>query len=130
MDDCIFCKIIRGEIQSYKIYEDKVFIVFLDINPCEKGHVLIIPKSHFENIFDLPEGIASDVLKLGKRVAISIQKALKPTGFKFIQNNGKSADQVIGHYHMHIIPKYDKQYDEVEKKNFEEIKKRIISALN
>jgi len=106
MDNCVFCKIVKGEIPAEKIYEDDKVISFMDSFPRQEGHTLIIPKEHFENIFELPEDIASHVLKIGKLVASKIKEKLKCDGLNFVQSNGEAAGQVVMHYHMHILPRY------------------------
>lgn len=106
MDDCIFCKIVKGEIPSAKIYEDEKVFAFMDAFPRQEGHTLIIPKEHFENIFELPDDIASHILKIGKLIATKIKEKLKCDGLNFIQSNGEAAGQVVMHYHMHLLPRY------------------------
>jgi histidine triad (HIT) family protein len=106
MDNCIFCKIVKGEIPSYKVYEDENIIAFLDIFPQYKGHTLIVPKAHYETIFDLPDVLAAEVLPLGKRVINAIEKVCNADGYNFVQNNREHAGQAVMHYHMHIIPRY------------------------
>ena len=107
MDDCIFCKIIKGEIPSYKIYEDENVYVFLDIKPLSKGHTLVLPKLHYEGIQDIPEGLLCEVNKIGKRIVSRIQEKYSPLGFIINQNNGQKAGQTIHHYHLHIKPVYE-----------------------
>ncbi len=107
MSDCIFCKIIQGDIPSSKIYEtDKVF-VFLDIAPMNFGHALVIPKYHSETILDLPLEYAQDALEAQQKVATALMKGLGASGFNCIQNNFPSSGQVVPHVHWHIIPRYD-----------------------
>jgi len=106
MDDCIFCKIARGEIPSYKIYDDDRVIAFLDINPLSKGHTLVLPKQHFVNILDMPEDLYLYMSKIVKRIADNINEKYKPEGIIINQNNGKRAGQEILHAHIHIKPIY------------------------
>ncbi len=106
MDNCIFCKIVKGEIPSYKVYEDDNLYAFLDIFPQYKGHTLIIPKEHHESIFDLPDLMAAEILPLGKRLVKAIEKECNADGYNFLQNNREHAGQAVFHYHMHIIPRY------------------------
>ncbi|MCL1883224.1 MAG: HIT family protein [Defluviitaleaceae bacterium] len=106
MGDCIFCKIIAGEIPCFKVYEDEVFVAILDRFPATAGTVLILTKSHAEDIFALSDAEALGIMPLAKRVAEKIKIALKPDGVNILQNNGVSAGQEIFHYHMHIIPRY------------------------
>ncbi|MEE4356643.1 MAG: HIT family protein [Desulfococcaceae bacterium] len=105
MDDCIFCKIVKGEIPSFKVYEDEQVYAFADINPINKGHTLIIPKNHAENIWEMSEEDMQAVHRAAKKVAHAIQEALQPQGIACAQLNGKAVNQVVMHYHYHLIPK-------------------------
>ena len=107
MNDCIFCKIIEGEIPSYKIYEDDQVLAFLDISQLTKGHTLVIPKVHNENIFDMSEETARDVFAAVPAIARALEKAFQPKGLNILNNNGKFAGQEVFHYHLHLIPRYD-----------------------
>ncbi len=107
MSNCIFCSIVEKQIPSKVVYEDDKFLAFLDIAPGSKGHVLIVPKVHAETLMDLPDEYASSILPLAKKIALGMQKTLRFKDFNIIQNNGPLAGQSVGHYHMHIIPRYD-----------------------
>ncbi|MBR5127433.1 MAG: HIT family protein [Roseburia sp.] len=107
MADCIFCKIIAGEIPSYTIYEDEEFKVFLDINPASKGHALIVPKEHYANIYDIDEEVVARAMKLAKKLATRMTKVLGCDGFNLLQNNNEVAGQTVFHFHMHLIPRYE-----------------------
>ncbi|KAG0165810.1 Adenosine 5'-monophosphoramidase [Apophysomyces sp. BC1034] len=100
-DDCIFCKIIRGEIPSHKIAETEKSYAFLDINPLSEGHALVIPKYHAEFVHQLPDDHLADILPLAKKVAV----ASGLDQYNLLQNNGPMAHQVVPHVHFHIIPK-------------------------
>ena len=104
--DCIFCKIIKGDIPCYKIYEDDETVAFLDINPATKGHSLVIPKSHSDNMNMASEEMIESVYKTVKNVSDLIIRKLKPDGYNVLQNNGAAAGQVIYHLHVHIVPRY------------------------
>lgn len=104
--DCIFCKIIKGDIPSNKLFEDEDFLVFLDAFPIYKGHTLIIPKNHHENILDLPENLAKGIIPLGKKIIAAMEKSLDADGYNFFQNNKEHSGQQVMHYHMHIVPRY------------------------
>lgn len=104
--DCIFCKIANGEIPSTTLYEDDDFRVIFDISPASKGHVLILPKEHADNVFDLPEETASKIFVLAKKVAAAVKAALSCDGINILQNNGEAAGQSVFHLHMHVIPRY------------------------
>ena len=106
-DDCIFCKIAAGEIPSETVYEDEDFRVILDLNPASKGHALILPKDHADDIFDLSDKDKERVLFVASKVASAMKKALCCTGINLVQNNGESAGQTVKHFHLHLIPRYD-----------------------
>lgn len=105
-DNCIFCKIIAGEIPSYTLYEDERFKVILDVGPATRGHALILPKDHYANLYELPEETAAEVIKLAKRMMAQMTDKLKCDGFNIVQNNGETAGQTVNHFHMHLIPRY------------------------
>lgn len=105
--DCIFCKILDGDIPSFQVYEDEDFKVILDRFPASKGHVLILPKGHYENLFELPLEISEKLYPLAQRLAKAIKEAVKADGINIIQNNGEAAGQSVFHFHMHIIPRFN-----------------------
>jgi len=104
--DCLFCKIVKGEIPSKKVYEDENVIAFLDINPASKGHTLVVPKKHCLNIFDIDEEVLKNVITAVKKVATMIKEKLSADGINILQNNGQRAGQIVEHFHFHIIPRY------------------------
>jgi len=104
-DDCIFCKIIRGEIPAIKIYEDDESLAFMDINPIAPGHCLVIPKHHAENIFVTPPEASAAAMAAVSRVAPAVDKAVRPDGINIVQANGPGAKQSVFHTHFHIIPR-------------------------
>lgn len=106
MDNCIFCKIASGEIPSATLYEDDDFRVILDLGPASKGHALILLKEHYANIYEIPDELAAKAMKLAKKMAGAMTKALKCDGFNLVQNNGEAAGQTVFHFHMHLIPRY------------------------
>lgn len=105
-DNCIFCKIIGGEIPSHVLYEDEQFKVILDVNPATKGYALILPKEHYANLYELPEETAADAMKLAQRMMRKMTEKLDCDGFNIVQNNGEAAGQTVFHFHMHLIPRY------------------------
>ena len=105
-DNCIFCKIATGKIPSATVYEDSHFRVILDINPATKGHCLIIPKEHFDNIYDLDGETAGKLFSLATCIARAMRDALGCDGMNIVQNNGEVAGQTVFHFHMHLIPRY------------------------
>ena len=132
-DKCIFCKIANGEIPSKTIYEDEKFRVILDLGPATKGHALILPKDHYANIYELPEEMAGNVMKLAKKMATQITEKLGCEGFNLVQNNGNLAGQTVYHFHLHLIPRYraDGQTigwkpQEVSQEELEEVRAQIV----
>ena len=105
MDDCIFCKIIKGEIPCFTVYEDDRVLAFADINPINNGHTLLIPKAHAENIWEISETDLTAIHNASKKVALAIKTALQPEGMACLQLNGRAVNQVVMHYHLHLIPK-------------------------
>ena len=108
--DCIFCKIVKGVIPATKIYENDKFLCFLDIQPANKGHTLVIPKRHYETSIDVPEEDFSEMMQLVQRVAKAVNKAVKPDGFNIIINNGKASGQEVPHVHCHIMPRFSDDF--------------------
>lgn len=106
MDNCIFCKIISGDIPSSVLYEDEAFKVIMDISPAAKGHAIIIPKKHFANLFELEDDFANKLLIVAKKVAKAMNKELECDGINLLQNNGEAAGQSVFHIHFHLIPRY------------------------
>jgi len=106
LDNCIFCKITNGDIPSAKVYEDENVYAFLDISQVTKGHTLVIPKEHNENLFELNPETAGPFFQSVQKVAQAIQAAFSPKGLNLLNNNGETAGQTVFHYHMHLIPRY------------------------
>jgi len=106
MDDCIFCKIVNGDIPSYKLYETDETLCFLDIHPVAKGHALIIPKKHSHNIFDIEPEDWAHVTETVRVVAIALEQALEADGVNLMMNNREHAGQVVFHPHVHLIPRF------------------------
>ncbi len=104
--DCIFCKIANGEIPSRTLYEDEEFRVILDMGPATKGHALILPKEHAADLYELPEETAGHAMILAKRMAAQLTEKLHCDGFNLVQNNGQCAGQTVLHFHLHLIPRY------------------------
>jgi histidine triad (HIT) family protein len=108
MENCIFCQIINGKIPSAKVYEDDHVYAFLDISQVTKGHTLVIPKVHKENIYELTPDIASHLFQVVPKIANAIKEQYNPIGLNLLNNNGEAAGQSVFHFHMHIIPRYGK----------------------
>ena len=105
-DDCIFCKLANGDIPVDAIYEDDLVKVIFDAGPASEGHVLIIPKSHADGIYDLTDEQASGVFRAAKKIACAMREGLDYDGMNVVQNNGEIAGQTVFHFHMHLIPRY------------------------
>lgn len=105
-EDCIFCKIAGGEIPSKTLYEDEDFRVILDLGPATKGHALILPKDHAADLYELSDRAAASVLVLAKKMAGTMKEKLHCDGLNLVQNNGEAAGQTVPHFHIHLIPRY------------------------
>ena len=111
-ENCIFCKIIAGEIPSNTIYEDDDFKVIMDIAPATKGHALVLPKNHFDNIYDIDSEILGKAVKVAQKVIKHATEILGCDGYNLLQNNGEVAGQTVFHFHMHLIPRYENMDNE------------------
>jgi histidine triad (HIT) family protein len=107
LTSCIFCKIVEGDLPSEKIYEDEHVIAMMDVMPVTKGHVLLIPKNHRENLYEFTEEDASHLFSVAPKIANILKEEFKPAGMNLLQNNGAPAGQAVFHFHMHFIPRYD-----------------------
>ena len=106
-EDCIFCKIANGEIPSATIFEDRDFRVMLDIGPATRGHVLILTKEHYDNIYEIDAETAGKLFSLASVIARAMKKVLNCDGMNILQNNGTVAGQTVFHFHLHLIPRYE-----------------------
>ncbi len=132
MENCIFCKIAKGEIPSKKIHETENTMTFLDIAPATKGHMLTIPKKHYKNIYDIPEDILCEIIKTTKKLSKLAKENLNADGINIINSNEKEAQQDVEHIHFHTVPRYNddelniwhgKQKEEL---NLDKIQKKLI----
>ena len=105
MEGCIFCKIVRGEIPCFKILEDDRVLSFADVNPINTGHTLIIPKRHAENIWEIDGEDLAAIHRASLKIARAMKTSLDPDGIAFLQLNGRAVNQVVMHYHLHLIPR-------------------------
>jgi histidine triad (HIT) family protein len=105
VNDCLFCKMVAGQIPVTKIYEDDVVLSFLDIGPVSNGHALVISKRHFEKLHDCPSELLGKVCSRLGKIAAAIVKAMNSDGYNVLCNNGRAAGQLVGHLHFHIIPR-------------------------
>lgn len=106
MSDCIFCKIVNGDIPAAKVFENEYVFAFLDISQVTKGHTLVIPKVHKENLFELTPDIAKNLFESVPAIAKALKKEYQPLGLNLVNNNGDAAGQTVYHFHMHLIPRY------------------------
>lgn len=136
MSDCIFCKIVAGEIPSHKVYEDDEVLAFLDIHPTNPGHTLVIPKAHHKDFLDTPPCLQAKLIQAIGKIAPIIMKAVGAEAFNLGVNNGAVAGQIIFHTHFHIMPRFTadghklwhgKAMTDEEFKNIAENIKKILS---
>ena len=125
---CIFCEIIKGNIPSYKIYEDDLCIAFLDISQATIGHTLIVPKQHFENIFELDENVMGHLGKIVVKLSKKLKETLNLSALNVLNNNGANAGQTVNHFHIHLIPRYNEN-DLTIKFNSNELSKEEFNDL-
>ena len=120
--ECLFCKIIKGEIPSYKIYEDEKVLAFLDINPQTNGHTLIIPKQHYKDIDDIDNNTLTHIIDTARKIKKELTEKLKCDGITLTQNNGEC--QEVKHFHLHIIPYYKEKEKTIDVKEIYDILKK------
>jgi len=108
MSECVFCRIVAGQIPSTKVHEDALTLAFMDIGQVNPGHVLVAVKPHVDNIFGLDDALAAAVFQTAARVARAVNKAYSPQGVTLYQANGLAAGQTVFHFHLHLVPRYDR----------------------
>ncbi len=128
--NCIFCKILNGEIPSNKVFENDNFIAILDAFPASEGHTLVIPKKHYENIFEIDEDTLKEGYAIAKKVANSIKKSLSVEDINILQNNGALAGQTVNHFHIHIIPRKENDKIVIKSEQINIDNNRINEILN
>ncbi len=106
MKECIFCKIVNGEVLANKIYESDKVLAFLDVKPVSKGHTLIITKKHYKDVYDAPENDLREVIAASKKISIAMEKGLNADGVNILHASRKEAQQSVFHFHVHIVPRY------------------------
>jgi histidine triad (HIT) family protein len=104
-DDCLFCKIIAGEIPCFKLFENDDTLAFMDINPANEGHALVIPKEHAADVYAVSDAAITATVTTAKKIAAAIDKTLNPDGLNLLQCNGPAAAQSVFHFHMHVLPR-------------------------
>ena len=112
-DNCIFCKILADEIPSAVVYEDELFRASLDVNPAARGHVIILPKKHAANLFELPDEEASKILIVARKIAGALMETYHCDGVNILQNNGEASGQTVFHLHVHVIPRFEGDTDHI-----------------
>ena len=103
--DCVFCKIVAGEIPSFKLFEDEATLAFMDINPANEGHALVIPKEHAPDLYSVSDEALVRTAVTAKRVAAALARTLNPDGLNIVQCNGAAAAQSVMHFHVHVLPR-------------------------
>ena len=133
--ECLFCKIIKDEIPSKKVYEDNDCLAFLDINPANRGHCLIIPKKHYENIYDIDDRALEKLIITAKNLSKLVKEKLECNGINIVQNNERYAGQLVNHFHVHIIQRYEDdkvvityQRVSLSDADFEDIKSKLTEV--
>lgn len=135
-EDCIFCKIANGQIPANALYEDDVVKVIFDLSPASRGHVLILPKNHFDNVYSLDSETAAHIFQVAVKIANGLKTALNCDGLNIVQNNGEAVGQTVMHFHMHLIPRYKQDTvnitwvpGENSEQKIEELKAKIVPYL-
>ena len=105
----IFSKIIAKEIPAHFVYEDDLVVAFLDISQATKGHTLVVPKAEYRDIFSVPEELAAHTMKVAVKISAALKKAFDPAGINILSNNGEKSGQTVFHFHLHVIPRYEKE---------------------
>jgi len=123
--ECIFCKIVKKEIPAFIVHEDEQILSFLTIDPLNEGHALVIPKKHYENIFDVDEEILKKIISVAKTISQKMKKGLKAEGVNLLHASGTSAEQSVPHFHLHVVPR--KTGDEVNMNSWWQTKTKKVS---
>jgi len=105
-ESCNFCKIVSGENQATIVYDDDSVMAFMDLHPANVGHILVVPRQHWETIYDVPEKVLADLFAAVKRVSVAVKKAVGADGISILQFNEKAAGQSVKHFHVHVIPRF------------------------
>ena len=139
---CSFCKIMSGEGQASIVYEDDSVVAFMDLRPANVGHTLVVPREHWETIYDVPEKILADLFAVVKRVSFALKKSVGAEGISILQFNERAAGQSVRHFHVHVIPRSRGDaisklmgamlglgFEKVERKNLDEIAEKIKENL-
>ena len=106
MSDCLFCRIAAGALPSTGVYEDERYFCFMDIHPISPGHCLLIPKEHHQDVYAMPDDLLGGLMVLAKRIAAAAKAGLGAEGMNLLQSNGRAASQIVDHYHVHLVPRW------------------------
>ncbi len=142
-ESCNFCKIILGEDQASIVYDDDSVLAFMDLHPANVGHTLVVPRDHWETIYDIPEKVLADLFAVVKRVSVAVKKAVGAEGISILQFNERAAGQSVRHFHVHIIPRFRGDaiskfigamlepmgFEKVERQDLDEIAEKIKENL-
>ncbi len=129
MKDCIFCKIVNGKEKSWKVFENEKVYAFLDVNPVNEYHTLVIPKNHYENIFDIPENELKELISAVKKIATLYNTQLGIENIQIINSSGIEAQQDVFHIHFHIVPRKKGDHNDIRWKTFPELKEKFDILL-
>ena len=136
-DDCIFCKLANGDIPTNALYEDDIVKAIFDLSPATKGHIIILTKEHFDNLYSIDEETAAHIFKVAAKLAKAAKAALKCNGMNILQNNEEIAGQTVFHFHMHIIPRYvgdnvkfSWNQGKISEDEIKDLKKKIQNRFN
>ncbi len=128
-EDCIFCKLANGVLETNTLYEDEEFRVIFDASPANQGHVLVIPKEHAANIFELSEDMTAKAFLLAKKVAAVLKEVTGCDGINILQNNGEAAGQTVFHLHIHVIPRYQKEKEKMIQWKPGELNQQLVEKI-
>ena len=141
-ESCSFCKIMLGEGQASIVYEDESVLAFMDLHPANVGHTLVVPRAHWETIYDIPERVLADLFAVVKRVSVAVKKAVGAEGISILQFNERAAGQSVRHFHVHVIPRFrgdaiskfiggmlGSGFKKVERQDLDEIAEKIKENL-
>ncbi len=141
--DCPFCNIASGQSPASIVYEDETVLAFMDLNPASIGHALVVPRKHWENMYEIPEKTLAEIAPIVKRVCVAVKKTVDAEGITILQLNGKAAGQIVMHFHIHVIPRFSNDaisqgpgamtmpqgFNKPDRRHLDEMAKRIQKQL-
>jgi diadenosine tetraphosphate (Ap4A) HIT family hydrolase len=128
VEHCIFCRIARNEAPASLVYDDNKVIAFLDAKPVNEGHTLVVTRNHYLDIYEAPDAEVAHLFKIVKKVAYAVKKSEKADGISIFQNNGRAADQVVLHLHVHVIPRYEGRNSQRDREIVEQSRLDVVAA--